>query len=351
VISVYVAALFVLIGFLILVVPLLAEQVTTIIRNIPHYYQSLLNGLLSSSILFLREIAVRMPGQLVLQQAPIAGIPATSTPDVQQLADLITHTAFILISVLVLAYYWTLNGERTLLALLLRFPLESRENARQVVTTMVKKVGAFLRGQSILCLAVGAMMLVALLMLQLPYALSLALLAAVFEAIPILGPTLGAIPVVLVTLATAPDKIVWVIAAVIIIQQIESNVLIPRVMDKSVGVNPIVTLLSVVAFGGLLGLPGALLAIPMAAIIQVLISYIVFKAPEPAPLEEGRGRASVLRYKVQQLRQDIRKQLRDKERNADGSTDELEDMIESIATDVDHLLADRDRAVSVEDNS
>jgi predicted PurR-regulated permease PerM len=75
-------------------------------------------------------------------------------------------------------------------------------------------------------------------------------------------------------------------------------------MDKSVGVNPVVTILSIIAFGALLGLPGALLAIPLTAILQVVISYIVFEPPEPLPKEEGRGRVSVLRYEAQQLRHD-----------------------------------------------
>jgi predicted PurR-regulated permease PerM len=306
------------------------------------------DSMVGSSIIVIHELGFRVPAQLNLQPEPAIGAVSGSALDLSQVINAISSALFVAISVLVLAYYWTLNGERTLRALLLRVPMDSRENVRQIINTMEGKVGAFLRGQAILCLSVSGAMLTALIIIQLPYALSLALLAGVFEAVPILGPTLGAVPALLVALATAPDKVVWVIVAVIIIQQLESNILIPRIMDKSVGVNPIVTILSIIAFGLLLGLPGTLMAIPLAAIIQVVISYIVFEPSEPLPKEEGRGRASVLRYEAQQLREDVRKQVRQKDDVVDGQADRIEDLIESIASDVDGLLADRDNSKGTE---
>lgn len=351
VVVVYVLMLLVLIGFFFLVAPLLYEQVTTIAGNIPQYYTTLRDSMLGSSIIIIRGLALQAPAQLSLQPASASGVVPGPMLDLTLLMNNISSALFIVFSVLVLAYYWTLNGERTLRALLLRVPMESRENMRQIINTMEGKVGAFLRGQAVLCLSVSGAMLTALLIIQMPYALSLALLAGVFEAVPILGPTLGAIPALLVALATAPDKAIWVLVAVIIIQQLESNVLIPRVMDKSVGVNPVVTILSIIAFGLLLGLPGTLLAIPLAAIIQVVVSYVVFEPPEPLPKEEGRGRASVLRYEAQQLRQDVRKQLRQKDEVVDGQADRIEDLIESIVSDVDSLLEDHNNVETKEQNS
>jgi predicted PurR-regulated permease PerM len=244
------------------VAPLLVAQMTTIVGNIPHYYQTLRNELLNSGILLVRSFAYQIPPQLALQlPLPSEGAPLAAIDPLLLVSDA-GRAVFIVISVLTLTYYWTQNGECTVRALLLRVPPESREHLREIIAQMEAKVGAFLRGQAILCLSVACAMLVALLIIQIPYALSLAMLAGVCEAIPILGPTLGAIPALLVTFAAAPDKVLWVIVAVIIIQQLESNVLIPRIMDKSVGVNPIVSILSIIAFGTVFGLPGALLAIP-----------------------------------------------------------------------------------------
>ena len=110
-----------------------------------------------------------------------------------------------------------------------------------------------------------------------------------FELIPVLGPTLGAIPAVFVAFAYDPSKVVWVIAAGALIQLVENNVLAPRVMHKTVGVNPMVTLLAIVAFGALFGFAGLLLAIPMAAIIQIILDRSLLR-PQTSGLEAPVGR-------------------------------------------------------------
>jgi hypothetical protein len=130
--------------------------------------------------------------------------------------------------------------------------------------------------------------------------------------------------------------------ATIIIQQLENNILVPRVMKSAVGVNPLVTLLALTAFGSLFGLLGAIVAIPLAAIIQILLNRFVIDTAVPDESSiPGRDRASVLRYEVQELTKDIRKAIRDKEITPDDEADELEDTIEAIAADLDSALAAR----------
>jgi hypothetical protein len=181
-----------------------------------------------------------------------------------------------------------------------------------------------------------------------PYALVLGVLMGIFEAIPIIGPTLGAIPAVVITLATAPDKVVWVVVALVAIQVLENNLLVPRVMDQSVGVNAIVSILAIAAFGVLFGLGGAILAIPLAAILQILFNRMLFDLPapeemvdSPAPGENGkRDRLAMLRLETQELVQDVRKQVRNEEGagEPDPRGEEAEDLIESVALDLDNLL-------------
>jgi hypothetical protein len=180
-------------------------------------------------------------------------------------------------------------------------------------------------------------------LIGLPNALVLALLAGVLEAIPMVGPLLGAIPAAMVAFSIAPDKLIWVIVATIIIQQLENSLLVPRVMRKAVGVNPFVTLLAIFAFSSLFGIAGALMAIPMAAIIQLLLNRFVFhpSAMEPE-VSAGRDHASRLRYEAQDLIQDLRKQARLKKGGSDlriKQIDQVMDEIETITTDLDALLA------------
>ncbi len=180
---------------------------------------------------------------------------------------------------------------------------------------MESKVGFYLAGQGVLCLVIGSMALVAYLLIGLPNVLVLALLAGVMEAVPLVGPLLGAIPAALVALSIAPSKLVWVIVATLVIQQVENSVLVPRIMRKAVGVNPFVSLLAIFAFSSLFGIAGALMAIPIAAMLQLLLDRFIFH-PDTSGSEVSAGRdyASRLRYEAQDLAQDLRKQARPQER-------------------------------------
>ena len=122
------------------------------------------------------------------------------------------------------------------------------------------------------------MSLMAYLIIGLPHALVLAIVAGVLEAVPVFGPVLGAIAPMLVALSVDPAQMVWVLLAAVVIQQSENYLLVPRIMDRSVGVNAVVTLLAIAGFSALEGLAGAVLAIPMAAIIQLLLDRYVLGA-------------------------------------------------------------------------
>jgi len=227
--------------------------------------------------------------------------------------------------------------------LLLLVPKDQRESISELVSAMETKVGFYIAGQGVLCLVIGIMALVAYLLIGLPNAFVLALVAGVLEAVPMIGPLLGAIPAAVIALSIAPSKLVWVIVATLVIQQTENSVLVPRVMRKAVGVNPFVSLLAIFAFSSLFGIAGALMAIPIAAIIQLLLDRFVFyqAAMEPE-VSAGRDYASRLRYEAQDLAQDLRKQARLKKGGSDlrvKQIDQMMDEIEAITTDLDALLA------------
>jgi AI-2E family transporter len=103
----------------------------------------------------------------------------------------------------------------------------------------------------------------------------LGIFAGMLEIIPVFGPAIGAVPAVLVALSISPLQAVWVVIATVLIQASENMYLLPRVMNKSMGVNPIIVLLSMVAFGSVFGVAGVLLALPLAAILQFVINRIV----------------------------------------------------------------------------
>jgi len=347
VVLVYLLLLVLLAGFLLLLFPLLVEQSITITAAAPGYYQNL------------REWMVGYPNQLIVRLSEFlpATFPSLQPPTAQQTGQEVMASAgqalgyvilaakviFIAIVILVLAHYWTLDGPRAIQSLLLLIPQDRRESISELISAMETKVGFYVAGQGILCLVIGIMALIAYLLIGLPNALVLALMAGVLEAVPMIGPLLGAIPAALVALSIAPNRLVWVIVATVVIQQLENSLLVPRVMRKAVGVNPFVTLLALFAFSSLFGLAGALMAIPMAAIIQLLLDRFVFHPAAMEPeVSAGRDYASRLRYEAQNLAQDLRKQARLKKGGSElrvKQIDQVMDEIETITTDLDALLA------------
>jgi len=345
VILVYLLLLALLISFLLLLFPLIVEQGTTIAAAVPGYYQSL------------REWMANYPNQLIVRLSEF--LPAT-LPDlepVQQTGQQMLASAgqalgyvasaakviFMATAILLLALHWTLDGPRTIQSLLLLVPMGQRESISELISAMETKVGFYIAGQGVLCLVIGIMALAAYLLIGLPNALVLALVAGVLEAVPMIGPLLGAIPAAVIALSIAPSKLVWVIVATLVIQQVENSVLVPRVMRKAVGVNPFVSLLAIFAFSSLFGIAGALMAIPIAAIIQLLLDRFVFHPAAMEPeVSAGRDYASRLRYEAQDLAQDLRKQARLKKGGSDlrvKQIDQVLDEIETITTDLDALLA------------
>jgi predicted PurR-regulated permease PerM len=345
VILVYFLLLTLIIGFALLFFPLIAEQSGKIIASLPGYYQSL------------REWMVNSPNQLILRLSEflpttLPGLESTQQTGPQILASAeqalgyvasAANIIFMVTAILLLVYHWTLDGPRIIQSLLLMVPNDQRESISELISAMETKLGFYIAGQGVLCLAIGIMALVTFMLIGLPNALVLALIAGVLEAVPMIGPLIGAIPAAVIALSIAPSKLVWVIVATVVTQQVENSILVPRVMSKAVGVNPFVSIMAILAFNSMFGIAGILMAIPIAAIIQLLLDHFVFSTTAIEPeVSDGRDFASRLRYEAQDLAQNLRTQARLKKGGSDlrvKQIDQMMDEIESITTDLDALLA------------
>jgi predicted PurR-regulated permease PerM len=341
VVAIYLVLLIAVVGAALLVVPLLVQQGPTIATTFGQYYTQAVAALQASPSRVVRLLAGQLPRLAALPSGPAAGLePLEALTQLLTYLGLIGDGLFLFVAVLLLAFYWTLDRDRVLRSLLMLLPHEKRESVQNLLTATEEKLGAYLRGVAILCLSVGVLNLIAFLAMGMPFALLLGLAAGIFEVVPVVGPLLGALPAILVALSTQPDKVIWVIAAAAVIQLGENLVLVPRVMARTVGVHPVVSLLSLAAFGKLFGLPGGLLAIPLAAVIQIVLDRFVLSQPAPeAKAFDGRGELSVVRYAAQELTLDVRKLLREKTEGVERADDAVEDAIESLAADLDALLA------------
>lgn len=362
------------VGVVAVTVPLITEQVGAITRRLPDEYATMRESLAESSNQALADFGKSLPAQftdLLPENAARATPDTAKTPSpapapepaqpAQNPAQIVLEDIlglFMAASTLMLAFYWTLEADSATAALVMRLPAKQRDGARQLIADVEQKIGAYFGGTLLLCLSIGVMETIAYLVLGLPYAVILGVLGGIFEAVPMLGPTLGMIPAVVVALGTNPALVPGVVIAGVLIQQLENNLLVPRIMDKSVGVNPIISILAIAAFAALFGLLGALIAIPLAAIIQILLDRFVINPTMESAAKRGevsRGQVGVLRVKAKELAADVRKQSRATEEkgaqlageDADAAL-RVEDMIEKVAREIDASLARREsREVNV----
>ena len=284
IILIYILFAGLVVGFFAMIAPLLADQTTEISRTVPEYYTNFRNALIDSGNRLLQNIGWRIPPQvtLIIHRGPNTGEMLDQVGQTLLYTNLLLKGILGILVVFLLAYYWTQEGNFILRSLLRIMPPQRKKNIREFWQLTETKLGGYVRGQGLLCAAVGVTAFIAYLLIGLPYTLVLAIFAGVMEMVPVFGPALGAIPALLVALSIDPGKALWVVIATAVIQLLENAILVPRIMKHSMGVNPIIVLLSLIAFGSVFGFVGALLALPLAAIIQLLVSRVVLTAAETA---------------------------------------------------------------------
>jgi len=181
--------------------------------------------------------------------------------------------------ILVITFYFTVQEEG-----LKRFfrsitPTKHQPYVSQLIVRMQRRMGLWLRGQLILSLVIFVLVFTGLTILGVKYALLLAFLAGVLEIIPFLGPTLSAIPAIFLTLSHSPLKALFVAILYFVIQQLENQIIVPKIMGKSVDLNPLIVIIVILMGVKLGGFVGALLAVPVATAISVFLKD-VFQAKE-----------------------------------------------------------------------
>ena len=179
-----------------------------------------------------------------------------------------------LATVLTLTFFLILGGDRYVDATVGLFARRHRPLVRRILGQAAGAVSGYVTGNLAISLICGVTTFVVLLLLGMPYAAPLALLVAVLDLVPLVGATLGGALLVIVGLFVEPWKAAVLLVFVLVYQQVESNLLQPLVYSQAVQLNGLVILIALLVGGQLLGIPGALLAIPVAEIIRILITEI-----------------------------------------------------------------------------
>jgi len=207
---------------------------------------------------------------------------------VTTLVSLVTNLAL----VLVLAFYFLLDGHAMHNRAVRLLPPAQRERWFFIEATLTSVVGGYIRGQVIVATSVGLLSGVGCALLGVHYPLVIGLLAFLFEFIPLIGPVLGMVPAVILALFQPFPLVLWVIVFFIVVQQVESNLLVPRVSGHAVGLHPLGALVALLCGVEVGGLGGALLAVPLVGVGWVMVMAIHADASGQSQLLTRQRRAT-----------------------------------------------------------
>jgi len=242
------------------VIPPLVSQTSTLISRLPSYYESfgfwgIDSNIINSQINYLLERLGSISVDLIKMTIGLLG-------------------NFIIIFTLIFVSFYLLLERKYLNEYLNKLFGSADKKVGKIINKIEKRLGEWVRAQIALMIIVGIMSYIGLRLLGVDFALPLALLAGALEIVPNIGPVLSAIPAILAGLVISPLMGLAVLALYFLVQQLENHIIVPQIMKREVGVNPLVTILALVAGFKIGGVVGAVLAIPFIILIETVLKEI-----------------------------------------------------------------------------
>lgn len=278
---VYAVFIAVVVGIAVFIVPAAFVQLSVALAGLPSFLDqvqawadNLRPGALGDGV-----------GSLVAAaRAPFEPGPPPDPDAVLGASLVVGQVAGALVTLLVLVFFWLTERSRLQRYVLAFAPQPRRAGIRDAWNEVETRLGHWVRGQLLLMATIGLGTGIAYSILGLPAALLLALIAALTEIIPIVGPFIGAIPAVLVATTVSPETVVLTLVAYVALHAIEGNVLVPIIMRNSVGLSPFLVLVSLLVGGSVGGVLGAIVAVPVVAGITVILERLQDRET-PVPID------------------------------------------------------------------
>jgi predicted PurR-regulated permease PerM len=270
-----------LLGFVVTVmlfyffVPKLVDETSRLVKELPTYLETL--QIPESATLITDEGGKRSVLDQVLQ---VRDVLSASSQSIWNAATKVFGSIFSLTLIIVLSFYFAVQERGLDDFLRMITPIHKHEYILNLWGRAQKKIGRWLQGQLFLSLIVGVLVYIGLAVMGVPYALLLAITAAVLELIPVFGSILAAVPAVAIAfIDVGTSKALLVILLYVVINQLQGNIIYPLVVQKVLGVSPLVVILSIIAganLGAFLGswFLGVLIAVPIAAAIQEYVNDV-----------------------------------------------------------------------------
>lgn len=263
-----------------LIAPRVYDQGGELVTNIPDYLSQFREQTSTSSNDFLRTSGTRFISTAIRIYENPSNRIRLQADQVGQAIDVLTSIVGVLfttVAVMIVAFYWMTEKALIKRLLLGLFPLARRDRVHDLWDEIEGKLGGWARGQLILMIVIGIVSTVAYspLALDLEFWFILGIFAGLTELIPFIGPVIGGALAVVVALTDSWQKALLVVLFVVVLQQLEGSVLVPRIMRNAVGLTPLTVFLALLGGGALGGPVGAVLAIPVAAAAQVVVQDLL----------------------------------------------------------------------------
>ena len=270
IIGVYLIFFFVVGGAIYLLIDPITLQIKDLARAFPDFYDKISSGLQYLQKVDSQEAAKTLSTSL----SDLTKSLSQASSSIYNLVTSIFGGVVSFFVLLVITFYLTVEKNSLKNFVQSIVPFHHQKYAADLITKIQHRMGFWLRGQLILSFIIFLLIYLGLSLLGIKYALILALLAGIFEIVPFLGPLIAAIPGIFFAFAQSPAKAIAVIVLYIVVQQIENNFIVPKVMGKSTGLNPLVVILSILIGMRIAGVVGALVAVPIAAAAAVYVETL-----------------------------------------------------------------------------
>ena len=263
ILSLYVGFLATVGLILALVIPPIVDQMQELVKNLPGYAERFQKFLADRGVVTPKWSFSSIFTNVQAPGVALTGIFGALTGVLGAFGKAVT--------ILILPFYLLLESTSLRNGFLRVLPEDSRKRADRIMRAVTIKVGAWLGGQLLLAGIIGSTATIGFWLLGVPYFYVLGLVAAVGEMIPVVGPILAAIPAISLAATVSPQTALFTALYCWAQQFVENNLLVPRIMERQVGVSPVTIMIALLVGSSLMGFLGAILAVPSAAIVQVLV--------------------------------------------------------------------------------
>ncbi|MBC2070939.1 AI-2E family transporter [Listeria seeligeri] len=273
----------VIIGLIILlfsfVIPAVKDQIISLFKTFPGYWDQITQKFneFSQSSLFDQlkdKLSTNMSDIMKTLSEKGTSVLNSAITSVGSIVGTVTEVVLAIVTTPLVLFYLLKDGKKLPDFLLKMLPVNGRAHTRQVLGEANHQISSYIRGQIIVSLCIGILLFIGYLIIGLPYALTLAIIAACTSIVPYLGPAIAITPAIIIAIVTSPWLLVKLVIVWCVVQLLEGKFISPQVMGKTLKVHPITILFVILIAGNLFGVLGVIFAVPGYAVLKVIVTHV-----------------------------------------------------------------------------